>query len=591
MPFNSSALSAGIGSMLQGIQQNAQEKLQLAQMARQQRIEDKRLADEQAMNDINRQIATEGLNQTRVINPITADMARSQLSLARGLMPHQIESARLGVVGQDLGNRANLFQVEKMQPEQLISAQTGNRFQKAQADVAEALVPTNIKAGKQSVEANELTASERARQRYQGALGQVKTAASILKNPQATYADKLAAYNEYQKVVPIIRGAVGDVDAMARLGSLFGDRATIMQDMRTSLGIPPTVTDDQLQQYLMQLTPDVNMPSPADDPARFAQIQAMIAGVLNPLAKTPKASFVDYTPPVLRGDRIVGGGELPRINSIKLAENAFESVLGEIRKAKSLGYTPKSIWQTIGNFTDKDFDESGNLDIKNKDVKKRAIQAIATNFRAPEGLQDALMKYRNPFEDEAKMNLQLRIAEMNKDLGNAQANAAVKAAMATTSLPLVNVWTDTFRAGYAQLNKLATDGIALFGFDIKSDLPGAFLTKIKDTKDAKTLAQAKQFVARYEALQTALKESNSIFGKTQGINDTTRVSNALHRLVKVGISIDRTLLQQSGLAGDAPASAPAPAPEPANTNFGIGGGNNISIDPPTLPGGGKPPMQ
>lgn len=587
MPFNSSALSAGIGSMLQGIQQNAQEKLQLAQMARQQRIEDKRLADEQAMNDINRQIATEGLNQTRVINPITADMARSQLSLARGLMPHQIESARLGVVGQDIGNRANLFQVEKMQPEQLISAQTGNRFQKAQADVAEALVPTNIKAGKQSVEANELTASERVRQRYQGALGQVKTAASILKNPQATHADKLAAYNEYQKVVPIIRGAIGDVDAMARLGSLFGDRATIMQDVRTSLGIPPTVTDDQLQQYLMQLTPDVNMPSPADDPARFAQIQAMIAGVLNPLATTPKAGFVDYTPPVLRGDRIVGGGELPRINTIKLAENAFESVLGEIRKAKSLGYTPKSIWQTIGNFTDKDFDKSGNLDITNKDVKKRAIQAIATNFRAPQGLQDALMKYRNPFEDEAKMNLQLRIAEMNKDLGNAQANAAVKAAMATTSLPLVNVWTDTFRNGYAQLAKLATDGIALFGFDIKSDLPGAFLKKIKDTKDAKTLAQAKQFVARYDAMQKALIDSNNIFGKTEGVSDTVRVSNALAKLVKVGIMVDTNLLQQAGMAG----GAPAPAPAPVNSNFGIGGGNNISIDPLTLPGGGKPPMQ
>jgi hypothetical protein len=587
MPFNSSALSAGIGSMLQGIQQNAQEKLQLAQMARQQRIEDKRLADEQAMNDINRQIATEGLNQTRVINPITADMARSQLSLARGLMPHQIESARLGVVGQDIGNRANLFQVEKMQPEQLISAQTGNRFQKAQADVAEALVPTNIKAGKQSVEANELTASERVRQRYQGALGQVKTAASILKNPQATHADKLAAYNEYQKVVPIIRGAIGDVDAMARLGSLFGDRATIMQDVRTSLGIPPTVTDDQLQQYLMQLTPDVNMPSPADDPARFAQIQGMLSGVLGPRALSPAEGFVDYVPPTLSGNRIVGGGRLPQINTYRLAEASFDEVLNEIRKAKSLGYTPKAIWQTIGNFTDKDFDASGNLNVLDKDIKKRAIQAIATNFRAPQGTQDALIKYQSGYEDKVKMNLQARIAEMNSAMGNAQANAQLKAAMATTSLPLVNVWTDTFRNGYAQLDKLATDGIALFGFDIKSDLPGAFLTKIKDTKDAKTIAQAKQFVARYEAMQTALKESNSIFGKTQGINDTTRVSNALHRLVKVGISIDPTLLQQSGLAG----GAPAPAPAPANSNFGISGGNNISIDPLTLPGGGKPPMQ
>lgn len=587
MPFNSSALSAGIGSMLQGIQQNAQEKLQLAQMARQQRIEDKRLADEQAMNDINRQIATESLNQTRVINPITADMERSRLSLAKGLMPHQIESARLGVVGQDIGNRANLFQVEKMQPEQLRSAQFGNRIQGAQADVAEGTVQSNITGAKQAVEANQLSASERARQRYQGALGQVKTAASILKNPQATYADKLAAYNEYQKVVPIIRGAVGDVDAMSRLGSLFGDRATIMQDVRTSLGIPPTVTDDQLQQYLMQLTPDVNMPSPADDPARFAQIQGMLSGVLGPRALAPAAGFIDYVPPSLQGNRVVGGGRLPQVNTTRLAEASFDEVLNEIRKAKSLGYTPKAIWQTIGNFTDKDFDTSGNLNIADKDIKKRAIAAIATNFRAPQGMQDALIKYQSGYEDKVKMNLQLRIAEMNKDLGNTQSAAALKQAMLTTSLPLVNVWSQTFADGDRQLKALAKEALDTYGFDIKTDLPAAFLNNIKVAKGEKDFQKVTQLIKQFKAVSKALNESTDEFLKTKESNDMVRVGKALKKLVGVGITVDPTLLQQSGLAG----GAPAPAPAPANSNFGIGGGNNISIDPLTLPGGGRPPME
>ena len=59
MPFNSSALSAGLGSMLQGIQQNAQQKLQLAQMERQQNIENANLQHQREMEKFALQNAVE----------------------------------------------------------------------------------------------------------------------------------------------------------------------------------------------------------------------------------------------------------------------------------------------------------------------------------------------------------------------------------------------------------------------------------------------------------------------------------------------------------------------------------------------------
>lgn len=577
MAFNSAALSAGIGSMLQGMQQSAQQKLQLAQMERQQRIENENLAQQRAMEKIALEGAGVDLTQKKAINPLQLRDLTARVDLTEKMSPFQLESAKIGVEGQKLGNRQQLFQLDNINP--LLERQ-----QRTATELGEKTLPFNVKLAEQSVQGNQFNFLDRAKARYQGALAGMKTAAGILNNKQATAADKALAYKEYNVNQGIIRGVMGDVDSMSNLSSLFGDRASIMSGIRSTLGVPPTVTDDQLATYLQSIAPDMAAPDPRTGVERFQQIGNLVQNAMSPLALNPESRFVDYIPPTLKGTTIIGGDKPAALNKIKLAEAALPTFLSNMQSAKELGLDAKTVWNSLGSFGDKDFTATGDLNIQDPKVRTRALKALADRFIAPEKLQESLSNYSRNAEDKLKGQIQIAIANMNKNLGEKGYDAQLKAAMATTSMPLVNVWTSAYTKAGDELITLAKQMRDVIGFDIKTDLPAAFMSKIKTIRDQAVKKQLQAAYDRYGKVQKALQNSLTKF-VADGDTDMVRISKSLQAFAAVGISPDQGALSASGLVG-----APAPASGGStNSNIGIPGFDGRGFDAIKLQGGGPAP--
>jgi hypothetical protein len=581
MAFNSSALTAGIGSMLQGMQQSAQQKLQLAQMERQQRIEHENLAQQRAMEKIALEGAGVDLGQKKAINPLQLRDLTARVDLTEKMSPFQLESAKVGVEGQKLGNRQSLFQLDKVNP--LLERQ-----QTAATELAEKTLPTNIKLAEQTVQGNQFNFLDKAKARYQGAAAGLKTAQSILNNPQATGPDRALAFKEYNTNAAILRGATGDINSMANLSSLFGDRAAITTAVRSALNVPASITDDQLDSYIQSVSPDMKAPSPADNPERFQQILNMVSQRLNPMALTPESSFVDYTPGKLVKGKIVGGNVPAKLNTTKLAEKALPGFLTDMKAAKGLGYDAKTVWNTIGTFTDKDFDpKTGDLNIADPGIKRRAIAALATNFKATEKQQDALMKFENTSSEALKLDVQMAIANMNKQLGIKQSDTALKAALASTTVPLVNVWTDAYTKASGELTKLSDALRGMNAFDAKGALLPAFIDKIKKAKDSADKQYTLATIKRYQDVKGALNSALTSFVKT-GVADNIRVARSLRAFASINITPDGQI--PPGLDTQA-GGTQAPAPDP-NAAYGIQGGDGMrgGFDSITLPGGARRPV-
>jgi hypothetical protein len=310
----------------------------------------------------------------------------------------------------------------------------------------------------------------------------------------------------------------------------------------------------------------------------------MVSQRLNPLALTPESGFVDFVPGKLKGGRIIGGNVPAKLNVTKMATKALPGFLQDMKAAKGLGYDAKTVWNTIGSFPDKDFDpKTGDLNIADPDVKRRAISALATNFKATEKQQEALMKFQNTSEDRLKLDVQMELGRMNKDLGIKQSETALKAALATTAMPLVNVWTDVYTKASGELTTLQAKLTGMKAFDAKGALLPAFIDKIGKMKDGADKAYALETVDRYKKVQGALNSALTTFVKT-GVSDAIRVARSLRSFANIQITP----------VGEIPESVKEAlknetAPDP-NANIGIKGGDNLRIDQITMPGGQQRPL-
>ncbi|NBO07569.1 MAG: hypothetical protein EBV22_04715, partial [Actinobacteria bacterium] len=212
------------------------EKLQLAQIERQQRIEDKRLAEEALMNDLNRQMAAENLRQAKVVNPIAADDLAMRRDLTRGMMPFQLDMARLGVKGQELGligqgiaNDAARYNLNFTLPEQYKGLQAEVRARRANADLAEGTVQPNITLANQGVQANKFGAVTAQETAFNDALKAIKSAQIVLNDRTASKKDQDLAYREYQIASQTLANFPSKLRVMTdpQFKDLFGDTSNL----------------------------------------------------------------------------------------------------------------------------------------------------------------------------------------------------------------------------------------------------------------------------------------------------------------------------------------------------------------------------
>lgn len=564
MAFNSSALSAGLGSMLQGIQQTAQQKLQLAQMERQQRIENENLLHQRAMEDLSRQGTTEQVLNTKLVNPTQRRILETQATLGERLLPSQVRGAELGVIGQDITNRANLFNLNEILPQQKEGMFNANRISKVQGNIAEGTQDANITLAKQVPEGNKFTATTKLRAGFDDPLKTIQSALAVLNSPTMSLADKTAAYKEYNTARTTLAAMPGYVQSAEALPSLFGDTTGMRADYMKRLGAKEGETD--MAAAIQRYAPERKAPTVADTLERFNIAPGIIQGIMAAAASVPNDSFIDrgtYTVDPVTGPK--GTYKTPSLNVNKMASMNIDKLASMMEhSSRANGIPLATLWKEGFGLTDAQL-KDGKANLGSAEVKKIIAGKMAMGFIADPKIQEAVLRTNPGYEESIKNNLAVYLASQTKGVAKEQINATLK----QLAYPLINTWTSAWQDAQKALNETNKKAVDIFNVDPKDGVLEALITKLKQQGDANRAAQAQRLLDERNRLGSLLSQSVKTFSDVQAEPDpSTRAANAINMLV------------QSGFVGTGTPTPGAPTPgtpPPAGTiRPGISGGTSIA---------------
>ena len=597
MAFNSAALSAGIGSMLQGIQQNAQEKLQLAQIERQQRIEDKRLAEEALMNDLNRQMAAENLRQAKVVNPITADSLAINRDLTRGIMPFQVRQAELGVKGQELGligqgisNDAARYNLNFMLPEQYRGLQADVRTRGANARLAEGTVEPNITLANQGVQANKFGAVTAQETAFNDALKQIRSAQTVLNDRTASKKDQDLAYREYQIAAQTLNSFPSKLRVMMdpQFKDLFGDTSNLRAAAIRGLGGTPEQIADpnfDISRLISRYAPQVSAPSLLNTADILPWIQSHIAGTMGSSAMSPNEAFIDRTEPGFNEQGILTGPYKPsEINVDKLARFSYPQFKERLRiTAGQAGMKVGDVWQRMG-LNSADLDNTGQPRMDKQGVAERVYKAMGTFYSQPQGLDTSLNSYENRYLEVLKGKISGNIAAMQKEVGIKQTQAQLEASLKQMAYPTIANYQELFNSGVKRMYKIR-EKLTNLGVPDKLMTIATAWSEVAEKIDERNRTQGKTLHEELQVLLRGLQDASDSFIDPSEADAAIRATNAIKKLLDLGLTTTTATITQ----GTAGAQAGAAAAKQPPKGFGISG--DLKIDPPPFadPGLAPPP--
>lgn len=577
MAFNSSALTAGIGSMIQGIQSSAQQKLQLAQMERQKRIEDANLIHQRAMEDLARQGGIESLNNTKAVNPIQRRILGTQASLGEGLLPSQIRSAEQGVIGQDIANRSALFNVDQIMPLQKEGMFNANRISKVQGNIAEGTQDADITLKKQVPEGNQFTATSKLRSGFDEPLKTIQSAIAVLDSPTMSLADKQLAYKEYNTARTQLASMPGYIQSAEAMPSLFGNTTGMRSDYLKRLGGKEGETD--LAALVGRYAPARKAPTIADTLERFNIVPGIIQGVMSSGGLNPRPEYIDrgnYNIDVKNGPS--GTYRPPTLNVKKMADLLIVKVDEQINHAaRASGMTEQQVWKEGFGLSDKDF-VNGKPNLKNADVRARIVGKMTAGFIENKDMREALLSTNAGYEEAFKNNLSAYLASINKGISKAQIEATLK----QLAYPLINSYIGAFEKANVTYNKIEEELRNVYQVDPKLVTLEAFLAKMKKSGDAARAAQGALLYQKRAELRGVMQSAVDIFANDAEVPDAAdRAARAIKKLLDAGFTADAT--NQGGGTGGAPQGSPGNPPPPGQAQLGVGAGTVLPNSPIATP--------
>jgi hypothetical protein len=572
MAFNSSALSAGLGSMLQGIQQTAQQKLQLAQMERQQRIENENLLHQRAMEDLARQGTTEQVLNTKLVNPTQRRILETQATLGERLLPSQVRGAELGVIGQDIANRSNLFNLNEILPQQKEGMFNANRISKVQGNIAEGTQDANITLAKQVPEGNKFTATTKLRAGFDDPLKTIQSALAVLNSPTMSLADKTAAYKEYNTARTTLAAMPGYVQSAEALPSLFGDTTGMRADYMKRLGAKEGETD--MAAAIQRYAPERKAPTMADTLERYNIVPGIIQGVMMNGATNPSPDFIDrgnFKVDPVQGPS--GTYKTPTLNTKRMAESLLPNLSAQITQAARVSNVPEmQLWSEGFGLQPKHF-KNGKVNINDPEVKTIVAGKMAIGFIQNEKVQEALLRTNQGYDQTMQQNLSAYLASINKNVAKANIEATLK----QLAYPLINNYTSAFEKANTEYNKILTEIRNVFNVDPKLATVEALIATVKDKNNKARIDQATRLIAERDRVGGVVQQSITTFADETAEKDVViRASNAIKQLFNAGYAPAPT--QSGGTTGAI--APPGVAPPAGGVQPGINA--NTPIAPATF---------
>jgi hypothetical protein len=574
MPFNSSALSAGIGTMLQGIQESAQQKLQLAEMERRRRIEDENLKHQRAMEELTRERGAFQFGEEKKTAPLTLRDLTTRVTLGEKLAPSQIRSAELGVEGQGLqniglglANKERLFNLDNVLPSTAKQAA-------AAAKLAEGTVDSNITAAKQATQANTFGAVNTQKAGMLNAVAQIQKAKSILSNPMSSYQDKMTAYNEYNTNQKLLQGHGGFFALAKQFPDLFGDVSAVRGDFIRGLGgtadhlADPNTDIDKL---IGTFAPTIASPT-MSGPERYKAYGTMISSIVNSIAQNPSADIArDSTYKFnTKTGRFEGAYSPATFDLGKVINKSLPAIKTQIATtATQIGATPMQVYKELGVKT---FDKNGQPNDKE-------LAAALKPYVSMGDVSKPWQAYEADYGQARQQQVQAYLGQLQKDTGIKIAQKQYDAAIAGLQAPAVNMFQETYKNALSQLadinkqladmnvipSKLAT--IATYADEVRMNLQGEALAKFNRLVDMR------------HYLANGIQQSMNKFVDLKNGDAASRANTAIKELTNISNS--------PVLAPSAPAVGGA---APASTGFGIS--PTTQIDPPNFGSGlGARPLQ
>ena len=586
MPFNSSALSAGLGSMLQGIQQNAQQKLQLAQMERQQNIENANLQHQREMEKFALQNAGLETELKRGQVPITLDMAGMGRDLFRQTMPFQVESQRLGVEGQRIANRGSEFQVGTLMPLNAEGVKIANRTGAAGAKVAEGTVDANIGLANQGFQANKFGAASKAQDQVDGALAQLRRAKTLLDNPTTDFKTQQLAHTEYQAAqqvlskFPNLLGMISNPDYK----DLFGDTSQLRASVIKGLGgTPENIADPNFDMtgLINTFAPSRTAPVMGKSPEIQNYIGNLIGNTMGADVMSPNPAFINRKG--LNFDakgNLVGNYQPSSVDAGALAKFSYPSFVARVKATAmpAAGITPREVFTAMG-FTPDMLGVDGTPKIEDKRIADKTYRIMKGYYTAPQGLNDAIRKYEGDNLQALQEQVKTRIANLNKEVGIKASQAQVEATLKQLEYPMIQNYQNAYSTALNRLDRL-NKGLENLNVTPKDLVVIANAwPKIKKSLSAEQQAIGDQLIKERDFVINSINESNAKFIDPK-FPSGVRAANAIQVLVGAGIAMPPS----TGGIGDTGGAAGGAA-------GGFGVSPNLKFDPPNFQVTGPAPKQ
>lgn len=562
MAFNSSALTAGIGSMVQGIQQSAQTKLQLAQMEREQRIQDANIQHQREMEKYARENAGLDTKLKTEQLPITLDMAGMGRDLFKQTMPFQVESQRLGVEGQRIANRGSEFQVGTLMPLNAEGVRIANRTGAAGARVAEGTADANITLGNQVPQGNQFTATTKIRSGFDDPIKTIQSSLAILNDLKMPLADKTMAYQKYNEARSQLASMPGYLKSAEIMPALFGDTSGLKADYLRRLG---GKEGEDLNAVLQRYAPERKAPTIADTLDRFGIVPGIVQGLMTGAALTPSDNYIDrgtYKVSPTAGPS--GEYKTPQLNLQKMATGLLDGLKIQISRSAQASQMPEiQLWKEGFGLTDKDF-KDGKPNFANKAVRDAIIGRMTMGFVQNKEMQEALLRTNAGYEDMMKNNLSSYLASITKNTNKAQIDATLK----TLQLPLINTYvmaftkaTDTFNSILEEMRKAGIQ-------DPQNATIEALITSVGVAGNAQRVEAVRQLGLERDRIAKIMRDANALFSDSNSKEDPhVRAAKAINTLF------------QGGFTAPAGTTTPAPAgtvPPAGGASLGVNPGTTIA---------------
>jgi hypothetical protein len=577
MAFNSSALTAGIGSMIQGIQSSAQQKLQLAQMERQKRIEDANLIHQRQMEDLARRSGAEQLDDQTKTNPLRRDVLGAQRDLSRGILPSQIRSAELGVIGQDIQNRTGLFNLDELLPQQKQGMFNANKISGVQGNIAEATQGADITLRKQVPEGNQFTATAKLRAGFDEPIKTIQSALAVLNDKKMSLADKNAAYQRYNEARQTLMAMPGQVTSAEGLPSLFPDVKGMRSDYMKRIGGKEGETD--MGAVIGRYAPERKAPTIADTLDIYNVVPGLIQGLMSGAASNPNDSYIDrgdYTVDIKTGPK--GTYKTPSFNLRKMASGLIDGLGNQVqRAAQQAQISEQELWKIGFGLIDSDF-KNGVPNFGKQGVKDRVLSKMTMGFVQNPEMQKALIATNAGYEEVMKTNLSSYLASINKGTAKAQIDATLK----TLQLPMVNTYVMAMTQATTSYNQILAEMRKAGMVDPQNMTMESLLSSVKSDNDTVRRDAVTRLMADRDRIAAVIKKANETFiGKNVNNDPNFEAPDPAYRASEA-----ITALLQSGFSGQTlPATTSPPGAAPPASSGGLGVAPGVQIAPGLFPPG------